>query len=152
MPKHGPGSTTGRPSQCRRAKVWATKKNPGIESSLWQTPCHALLRSRATSQSPCDDSISVDCAKFRRPTVALTLFNCCRRIGRTSLEVCALPLGKDDLLDRADEQIYSAIGPRVSIASGKPDRFRQARQRATCPRRPCILSAGSLTGAGHDGK
>ncbi len=43
------GSTPGRPSQCRRAKVWATKKNPGIVVGIWQKACHGSCRARNAS-------------------------------------------------------------------------------------------------------
>jgi hypothetical protein len=49
MPKHGPGSTTGRPSQCRRAKVWATKKNPGMESLFSKSRATPVKKERGHS-------------------------------------------------------------------------------------------------------
>jgi hypothetical protein len=83
-----PAPPTGRPFQCRRAKVWVTK-NPGCEgrakllatftkgkrcaSGAW-TPNMLLF--------PGNSAIFVLTALSKPRQLALTLFNCCRNIRR----------------------------------------------------------------------
>src|ERR1700733_6142823 len=83
-----PAPPTGRPFQCRRAKVWVTK-NPGCEGRaallaiyLFGKRCASETQSVNMSFFPGTFAFFATATFFAGRQRALTLFNCYRRMGR----------------------------------------------------------------------
>lgn len=109
------GSTPGRPSQCRRAKVWATKKNPGIVVSIWQKACHGARRHKMPHFSrflqQLAQTVASRVGEYCLDSIQSLSKNRARRRSDRDLARFRRRL----VLDRVRTQIYSAIAGRRSL-------------------------------------
>jgi hypothetical protein len=86
------GSTPGRPSQCRRAKVWATKKTQATLAPFGKRRARERAGAKCTqTRGICSENVKTELGGGAE--TALTLFIQCRRIGRGSLEYQAWSIG-----------------------------------------------------------